>query len=917
MELRKDRKAMYYTMDALLASFLLMSIAVLAITNPFQDSGSEQRSMLSNDLLNSLSTLKIGELNNSFIEQEMLTGNITDGNLSVLDQIGVFWAENKSEKASELFEVVTQGLLPERSGVRLSIQGQEIHTKDYEYKKNVATGTRFLSGVMQGEPLAGYSSSAFLKRIRNKKTSSYAFFGGFIGQGDITFFIEGIPEDVNETKMVDIYLEGDYASNFYFYINNELCERTPGNPLFTPDTTSMVVNAWSLEHCNAMINPGKNNFSINFTSGLTNSYVAGGLLRIDYRTDELQQSISFGEDTYHFPGIFGVANLYDSFYVPGELETMDVSLHFESGVGTQTYITIGERIITLNTSEGGEQWVHLSNEDLLNTYNLDYEQLSRNTIPLRFASYNATTTTLTGGNADVVLITDFSDSMKRSVSTWTLGHSNQNCQNLFENPTSGNNPNVRRTHLAQCVDNELVDTVMNFSGNRVWPVFIHNKEIKHYNNPEDPEAIKGYINSFPQGQGEAICLSCAINQAYEILEEYSNENRTKFIILMTNGVPSHCGADGCSGTSTIFQSDANRQCDVLCAGEGSSCSDETIESDCNACINNPGAADNTVIAAQRAVEEINATIFTVGFGPLEKCSLAEDLLTEIAEIGNGTYQHSSDIEELRLIYQNISLEILERLEQENQTVIVEQNITGSTLFGDSHINFTYDPIISGVSPGKISVNVQEPLSACESTAYIPAGLEIVDAKVISYSGNHWSDIVVLNNVTVFNLSDYYVPYYRLGDPLVIQVPVDLLEEGNNTLFVDTGESPENRTGCSAYNSFIYTAMIPAVTSRTDVLEKIEGCVWTVAYEDGTYDEITVPEDYSGSKTCSYQPGNIAFDGTDTYDVAIYNLFRQLDLTNSSKVFVNINQLDLEIVTTVVGEVPYLWGPSQVKIEVWQ
>ncbi len=910
MELRK--KAMYYTMDALLASLLLMGIAVMIINNPFQETKEEQKSFLSQDLLNSLSNMKVSEINHSFIEEEINNGNITNTNLSVLDQIGVYWAENKTGKASQLFEITVQGVLPERAGMRLTIQGEELYTKEYENRRNVAAGTRLLSGVLQGEPLEGYTSSAYLKRIRNKKTSSYAYFGGFTGQGNITFFIENIPGDVNETKVEDVYLEGDYAGNFYFYINNELCEQTPGNALFQPNPTPMEINEWSLEHCKTSIKPGRNNFTINFTTSISESYIGGGLLRIDYRTDDLQQNLSFGKDTYYFPGLFGLANLYDSFYIPGELETMDVKLRFETGNGTHTYITIGERIIEINTTDGGERTIHISNEELLNEHNFDYGQLSRNTVPLRFASYNATTEIVTGGDADVILITDFSASMMRSVSDWSMGHSNQNCEDLFENPEAGNNPHVRRTHLAQCVNNEFVDNVMNFTGNRVWPVSIYRDGIEHYNNPDDSEAVKGYINSFPQGRGK-ICMSCAINQAYELLEEYSSDNRSKFIVVMTNGVPTHCSADGCTGTSTEF---GVEQCEGLCTSSGN-CPESMVEEQCTECTNNPGAADNAVFAAERAANDLNATIFTIGFGPVDDCGQAEDMLMQIANHGNGTYQHSSDVEELRMIYQNVSMEILEMLEQVNQTVVTGENITGSTLYGDSHINFTYKPIVESISPGKISVNVHEPLPQCNYTVSIPEELEVVDAKVTSYSGTHWSDLLIVNNETVFNMTNYYVPYYRLGDPLAIQVPVDVLGPGNNTFFVETGDSPFNRTGCSPHNSFIYTAMIPAVTARTEVSEKIEGCTWTVAYEDGEIDEIKVPHDYDGNEKCSYQPGNVTFDETDTYDIAMHNLLRQLDLANNTKVFVNINQLDLEIVTTVIGEVPYLWGPSQAKIEVWQ
>jgi hypothetical protein len=244
-------------------------------------------------------------------------------------------------------------------------------------------------------------------------------------------------------------------------------------------------------------------------------------------------------------------------------------------------------------------------------------------------------------------------------------------------------------------------------------------------------------------------------------------------------------------------------------------------------------------------------------------------------------------------------------------------LTESTLYGDSYINFTFDPIVSSISPGKISFTTQISLPNCTSNVYIPSGLEIIDAKVISYSGEHWSDVLVVNNATVFNLSNYYIPYYRLGDPTVIQIPVSYLSNGNNTIFIETGDSPTNRTNCSSYNSLIYTALIPSATSRTSVEENNIGCMWIVQYADGDLNNVTVPTEYNGTKICSYMPGNITYDTTDTYDVATYTLFRQLDTENTGTVLVNINNLDLEIITTVISGVPYLWGPAVLRIEAWQ
>jgi hypothetical protein len=72
-----------------------------------------------------------------------------------------------------------------------------------------------------------------------------------------------------------------------------------------------------------------------------------------------------------------------------------------------------------------------------------------------------------------------------------------------------------------------------------------------------------------------------------------------------------------------------------------------------------GAEENALFSAERLVNDLNVTIFTIGFGLIDDCDRASNLLNEIAIIGNGTYQHSSNTSELILIYENISYEILD------------------------------------------------------------------------------------------------------------------------------------------------------------------------------------------------------------------------------------------------------------------
>jgi hypothetical protein len=476
---------------------------------------------------------------------------------------------------------------------------------------------------------------------------------------------------------------------------------------------------------------------------------------------------------------------------------------------------------------------------------------------------------------------------------------------------------ARKTHLARCLAANLVDVVMNYTGNRVWPVFFHDNKISWYNNPDDKTAVRSYILGFgPQGKGET-CIACAVNKAYEILNEYGSDDRPKFVVLMSDGAPTHCAQGSCSSISSTYGA---MQCVGYCDTSGmSGCKDNEMvgcEENDTRCVL---AEDNTVFSTERLVSNLSATVFTIGFGLIDECDRAHDLLQELAVIGNGTYQHSSNTSELIEIYENISYEILTRIDQVNQTVSVQGDVTLSTLFGDSHINFTYDPLISPPNPGKISIVFEEDLSnsSCTSSINLYPNLEIVKAEVTSYSGPHWTDQVVVNGVTAFNLSDYFVPYVRLGDPFSVRLPVNLLTGGSNVITVETGDSPDNRTGCSVYNKLVYTALLPAVTDRTDSLEFAEGCTWFVETITGSVLEMKIPEDYSGSKICYYNSSFSYgdYNSRDAYDSAMFNLMRQLDPLNQGKIIVDLDASDLEIRLTVVGSIPYMWGPTIAEVEV--
>jgi hypothetical protein len=201
---------------------------------------------------------------------------------------------------------------------------------------------------------------------------------------------------------------------------------------------------------------------------------------------------------------------------------------------------------------------------------------------------------------------------------------------------------------------------------------------------------------------------------------------------------------------------------------------------------------------------------------------------------------------------------------------------------------------------------------------LPPNIEVQDAFVTSYSGVHWTKEVSVNGMNVFNLTKYGSTYLLLGDPFVIQIPSVMLQPGtNNTIKLKVGDSPANDSNCSNNNTLIYTALINVSTGRTDALEKAIGCKWTIDSASEASFNVTIPKDYSGSNRCFYTAANISYDSRDVYDVAVYNMLKQLDYQNNGQIFFDLTQNDLEIILITTGQVAYMWGPSLMRIEVWQ
>lgn len=259
------------------------------------------------------------------------------------------------------------------------------------------------------------------------------------------------------------------------------------------------------------------------------------------------------------------------------------------------------------------------------------------------------------GNADVVLITDFSGSMKKALNSWLLNVSQgtgvKSCAEIYLQ----SNEVARKSHLARCLDEEFIRILMSYQGNRIWPEFIHKNQIVQYTlNPNNTAQLVDYVLNFgPQGMDQT-CLACAVNDGYNLLSQYSNDRRNKFIVLMTDGLPTHCALGSCISTATSY---GQYICEGFCDTQGQdSCDESTIGCTNEGCLQ---AEQNTIFSSGRAVQDLDTMMYTVAFGLIEQCPRNEILLKTIAELGGGEYHHSSDVTELRRIYNDIANKIVE------------------------------------------------------------------------------------------------------------------------------------------------------------------------------------------------------------------------------------------------------------------
>jgi len=477
------KRAVFFSLDSLIA--LAIIVFTILLVYPYISSSSH-KSEVQEDFGEVFSTLKIGEINDSYVASLIAQGYIYDLNQSILEQIGEFYITNKT-LARQLANTML-GYLDTSENIGVWYGGNLVASKNstpYESAKNVEVVTHMISGlsnIEQNGSITGYSARAWLSSGMAQK---YFYFGGYAGEGNISILIDYTGElsyvglEIAVSRDFDIYINGDYSGHY----ENSSSEFAPSK--------------YDLTAYNSSFHDGENTIKLVGE----NLYIAGGYFRVIYDGFE-------GVDKptrYYFPGVEGLINLYDGFYVPGQLNTMDILLHMNTSV--EMLLVIGNTTIyESNTSD--EEIVTINNSELFSL--LNYSALSQKTIPIKFglAHYEIVKP------IDVFSTAELAGSMNQNV------------------PGTGK----KVINFVKESNEVFIYAIMNSTSNRLGLVGYDTDTddlSQHHNLSRNITTLNSTIYGWKPGAGACTC--CGIVKTVEYLEAQSNPSKFRTMVLMSDG----------------------------------------------------------------------------------------------------------------------------------------------------------------------------------------------------------------------------------------------------------------------------------------------------------------------------------------------------------------------------------------------
>ncbi|RLC75416.1 MAG: hypothetical protein DRJ03_30300 [Chloroflexi bacterium] len=647
-------------------------------------------------------------------------------------------------------------------------------------------------------------------------------------------------------------MELNPGADFDLYINGALCGH------YTGMGWNLTAKSWYLN--SSCFSGGRNTININFTENESN-FIGGGYISVHYRTGEWNRIPDL--NTYWFPGIKGLINLYSGFYVPGDIQDMNVHLHYRHNISNvSTYLTIAN-VTVYRSDVTGERNIFLDWSNLSASFGGDLalaNAVSKKTVPIKFGTEEFA---FQGGAgiADIVFVIDSTGSMCGEIA-------------MVHNTASD---------FADVLATKGIDFRLGIMEHKDWPINPCGKTT------DFPYLWRGFTSNVTEFKKRVNNIGCG--GGADLPESYLDAlNQTRSVPWRPNAI-----------RTNIMMGD-----------------DRPHDSDCGTSQPCAGVLDSMTDEVITWLADDNITTHVINYAGMCK----------MEDIANGTggnfydYSVASDIKDILLEI----AEVIANVSLQAQMINITGNVSmDNILYPDSYIKFdtSAPPMLKHGETLLTLESLPFGNNISNGTFFVPNKTRPIDAKVTSYSGPYWTNFLKINSSNtggwkeVYNLTDYGSNYKTLGDPYIVNIPIEKVGTGTNFVEIRTGESPSIDTGGSPDNRVIYSVAMRTFTGYSKPKKSTEGCNWTIEFFDGTTENLLVPSEYTGPKNCNYTNTSIIYDNQSSVDVVTYRLFSQLDTTpRDGRLDVKLNSKDIAIETTTVGGVRSLWGPIRVKLILW-
>jgi hypothetical protein len=366
------KRGIFFSVDALMALIIIfLSILVIYPTINYVP----EKSYLQEDILNVISSINVGEIEDPYIEQLILDGKIDNLNKSVLEQIGEFYITNIT-LAKSFSEFIFENI-DERENIGIWYGDDLIYSKNetsFETAKSITVERQIISGIEKGKNTTGFVAKAWLRKIDSKRNMLFVrgdlMCGGWrdYSWGPYCGLLENtatykviIPENAtieNATWLV----EGSWTPQYSTLVIN-------GNQIFAGS-----ISFYRIFDITSNLVAGENNVTITGNIGADDG---ASHIVVDYSISDM--------NTFEHNKIFPFAELLSrnilhyekSLFVPTEISEIDVYLNSTHEVslsfrkGAQTFV-IGQKNPTNNLVNFSDSEI----KSVLNSNGVQYSDLS-------------------------------------------------------------------------------------------------------------------------------------------------------------------------------------------------------------------------------------------------------------------------------------------------------------------------------------------------------------------------------------------------------------------------------------------------------------------------------------------------------------------------------------------------------------